>query len=37
MVNERGKSRTVAVFETVTYDQGLEDALFSQRFFEDES
>jgi outer membrane lipoprotein-sorting protein len=37
MVNERGKSRTVAVFDKVTYDQGLEDALFSQRFFEDES
>lgn len=37
MVNERGKSRTVVVFDAVTYDQGLKDSLFSQRYFEDKS
>lgn len=37
MVNERGKSRTVVVFDSVVYDQGLKDSLFSQRYFEDKS
>lgn len=37
MVNERGKSRTVVVFDSITYDQGLDDSVFSQRYFDDES
>jgi outer membrane lipoprotein-sorting protein len=37
MVNERYKSRTIVVFDTITYDQGLDDSVFSQRYFDDES
>jgi outer membrane lipoprotein-sorting protein len=37
MVNERGKSRTIVVFDAITYDKGLDDSVFSQRYFENES
>jgi outer membrane lipoprotein-sorting protein len=37
MVNERAGSRTVVVFDSVSYDQGLKDSSFTQRYFEEQS
>jgi hypothetical protein len=37
MVNGRTKSRTVVVLDSVTYDQGLKDSSFTQRYFEEQS
>lgn len=37
MVDERGKSRTVVVFDSVTYDQGLKDSMFTQRYLDGSS